>query len=96
VRLHLSTKLLLDGMSDEAVTQIILLWLEPTCPFCQGRKKQLEKWSETELSDQICGGCGGTGERPVADEVEQAARSYMSECIGYAKHEIKQKARATH
>ncbi len=96
VRLHLSTKLLLDGMSDESVTQIILGWLEPTCPFCQGRKMQLQKWSQTELSDQICGGCGGTGERPVADEVERAAQAYMSECIGYAQHEIKSKTRAAH
>lgn len=95
-RLHLSTKLLLDGMSDESVTQIILGWLEPTCPFCCGRKFQLVKWSQSELSDQACGGCGGTGERPVADEVEQAARSYMSECIGCARQEIKQKACSAH
>jgi hypothetical protein len=96
VRLHLSTKLLLDGMGDETVTQIILGWLEPTCPFCHGRKMQLQKWSQTELSDQICGGCGGTGERPMVDEVEQAAQAYMSECIGYAQHGIKKRARADH
>ena len=96
VRQHLSTKLLLDGMSDEAVTQIILSWLEPTCPFCQGRKKQLQKWSTTELSDQDCGGCGGTGERPVVDEVEQAAQAYMGECIGYAQYEIKERVSSGH
>ncbi len=89
---HLAVKLLLDGMSDETVTQVVLCWLAPACPFCSGRKFQLAKWSETELSGQICGGCGGTGERPLADEVEQAARAYMSECIGYAQDGIKKEA----
>lgn len=87
-RLHLSVKLLLEGMSDESVTQIILGWLEPTCPFCSGRKFQLVKWSQTELSDQACGGCGGTGDRPVACEVEQTARAYMDECINDARQGV--------
>lgn len=95
-RLHLATKLLLDGMSDESVTQIILRWLEPACPFCHGRKFQLVKWSQTELSDQICGGCGGTGEAPITDEVEQAARVYMDECAGDARHGIQKKVHEPH
>lgn len=95
-RLHLSTKLLLDGMSDEDVTQIILGWLEPTCPFCRGRKFQLVKWSEDELSDQACGGCGGSGERQIASDVEAAARVYMDECTGDARHGIGAKVRQSH
>lgn len=92
VRQHLAVKLLMDGMSDESVTQTVFGWLDPVCPFCSGRKFQLVKWSESELSDQICGGCGGTGERPLADEIERAARAYMSECIGYAQDGIKKEA----
>lgn len=89
---HLSIKLLLDGSSDESVTQTVLGWLSPACPFCSGRKFQLAKWSETELSEDLCGGCGGTGERPVVSEAEEAIRAYMSECISYARHGIKQGA----
>lgn len=90
-RLHLSIKLRLDGLDDEAVIQIIFGWLSPVCPFCQGRKFQLQKWSSTELSDQACGGCGGTGERPAMGDVECLARSYMSECIGHARQGIRRK-----
>lgn len=91
---HLAIKLLLDGMSNESVTQMVLGWLDPVCPFCSGRKFQLAKWSETELSEEVCGGCGGSGDRPFAGEVEEAARAYMSECIGYARHGIKEGAHA--
>ncbi|MXN31034.1 MULTISPECIES: hypothetical protein [Delftia] len=91
VRLHLSIKLCLDGLSDDAVIQIIFGWLAHVCPFCQGRKLQLQKWSDTDLSDQVCGGCGGTGERPAMDDVERSARIYMSECIGHARQGIKRK-----
>ena len=95
-RLHLSVKLLLEGMSDESVTQIILGWLEPTCPFCSGRKFQLAKWSQTELSDQVCGGCGGTGERPLLGEVEEAARAYMDECVNDARQGVSRKVHQNH
>lgn len=95
-RLHLSVKLLLDGMSNESVTQIILGWLEPTCPFCSGRKFQLVKWSQTELSDQACGGCGGTGERPVAEVVERAARAYMDACVNDARQGVSRKVHQGH
>lgn len=89
VRQHLAIKLLLDGRSDEAVTQLVLSWLSPACPFCSGRKFQLVKWSETELSEDICGGCGGTGERPCLDEAERAARSYMDWCVSEVRHHMK-------
>lgn len=92
VRRHLAIKLLLDGMTDEAVTDIVLRWLDPACPVCNGRRKQLKKWSDTELSDDACGCCGGTGEKPEGNDTEQLALSYMSVCIGAAQHDIQQKA----
>lgn len=91
VRRHLSIKLLLDGATDEAATDIVLRWLDPVCPVCSGRKKQLKKWSATELSDDACGCCGGTGVKPEGNEVERLALGYMSVCVDDARQGIRKK-----
>ncbi|TQL83095.1 hypothetical protein [Delftia sp. HK171] len=96
VRRHLAIKLLLDDLPDESVTDIVLRWLDPACPVCQGRGKQLQKWSETELSGDACGCCSGSGKKPEGNDTERLALSYMSACVGDARHGIKQKTAGRH
>ncbi|MDR0226719.1 MAG: hypothetical protein LBI66_09875 [Burkholderiaceae bacterium] len=96
VRRHLAIKLLLDDLPDESVTDIVLRWLDPACPVCQGRGKQLQKWSEAELSGDACGCCGGSGKKPEGNDTERLALSYMRACVGDARHGIKRKTAGRH
>jgi hypothetical protein len=97
-RLHLSIKLAMDGCqsAEEMAAAVLLHWLHPTCPACCGRKFQLLKWSEDELSDQACGGCGGSGQAPVpGGEAGKAGANYIDDCVGIARQSIRDKLRHT-
>jgi len=97
VRRHLAIKLLLDGMPDKAVDQIILQWLSPKCPLCSGRGRMLKRWSDTELSDDKCMACAGSGELPAPEgAVGAKAMRYMDSCMQDAGGRICGKTRATH
>ena len=97
VRRHLAIKLLLDGMPDKAVDQIILQWLSPKCPLCSGRGLMLKRWSDTELSDDKCMACAGSGELPAPEgAVGAKAMRYMDSCMQDAGGRICGKTRATH
>lgn len=98
-RLHLSIKLAMDGCqnAEEMAAAVLLHWLRPTCPACCGRKFQLVKWSEDELSDQACGGCGGSGLAPVpGGDAGKAAANYIDDCVSIARQSIRDKLCQSH
>jgi len=97
-RLHLSIKLAMDGCqnAEELAAAVLLHWLRPTCPACCGRKFQLVKWSEDVLSDQACGGCGGSGLAPVpGGDAGKVAANYIDDCVDRARQGIRAKLRAS-
>lgn len=97
-RLHLSIKLAMDGHqnAEELAAAVLLHWLAPTCMACCGRKSQLVKWSEDELSDQACGCCGGSGLTPIpGGDVGRAAASYIDDCVDRARQGIQAKLRTS-
>lgn len=97
VRRHLAIKLLLDGMPDSAVDQIILQWLSPKCPLCCGRGLMLKRWSDTELSDDKCMACAGKGELPPPEgAVGAKAIRYMDSCMQDAGGRICGKTHSSH
>lgn len=97
VRRHLAIKLLLDGMPDKAVDQIILQWLSPNCPLCCGRGQMLKRWSDTELSDDKCMACAGKGVLPPPEgAVGERAMRYMDSCMQDAGGRIGAKTRSNH
>lgn len=66
--------------------EVILWWLDHSCPRCQGRGKQLIPGTPA-LSNRACprhseGGCGGTGARklPHGEEGRRIA-NYMDSCV---------------
>lgn len=98
-RLHLSIKLAMDGHQDAGgmAAAVLLHWLRPTCSACCGRKFQLVKWSEDELSDQSCGCCGGSGYAPVpCGEAGKGAANYIDYCVGLARQSIRGRLQQTH
>lgn len=98
-RLHLSIKLAMDGHqnAEELAAGVLLYWLRPTCPACCGRKFQLVKWSEDELSDQVCGCCGGSGLSPVpGGDAGKAAANYIDYCVGIARKSIRGRLQQAH
>lgn len=97
VRLHLALKLALDGnpQAEPLCAPILLHWLKPTCPACSGRKFQLKPWAD-ELSENVCGGCGGSGHASTpGGEEGKALLKYMEDCLGVARQSIKQRIRRT-
>lgn len=98
-RLHLSIKMAMDGRqnAEELAAAVLLHWLAPTCLVCCGRKFQLVKWSEDELSDEACGCCGGSGQAPVpGGDAGKAAANYIDDCVSMARQSIRDKLRHTH
>ena len=91
-RLHLSIKLAMEGNqnAEELAAAVLLHWLRPTCPVCCGRKFQLVKWSESELSDLACGCCGGSGLAPMpGGDAGKAAANYIDDCVDRARQGIR-------
>lgn len=95
VRLHLQLKAAFDGKPEmESLCGAVLLhWLKPTCPICNGRKLQMKPWTD-ELSDSACGGCTGTGNAPApGGDQGLALLSYMEDCVGVARQSIRARLR---
>lgn len=73
-RMHRPGRERLPKMSREAAREVsglvLLWWLRPTCPQCQGRRHPTIKHSARLNYSHACTGCRGTGEIPVTKLVQ--------------------------
>lgn len=91
VRLHMELRSTLDGKPEvgQLCCAVLLHWLKPSCPICNGRKFQLKPWTD-ELSGNVCGGCAGTGQvSPPGGDEGRALLSYLDDCVNIARQSIR-------
>lgn len=76
---------------ETIVAEMVIWWLNPTCHVCSGRRWEAIPGTG-HLSRRPCPTCKGTGEKPLPEERDIAARhvlSYISGCVNEARMRMK-------
>lgn len=95
VRMQVSLQLLKWGIVEveQKSVEIIMWWLQPLCPACNGTKFQVAAGTGRHTG-KVCGDCCGTGQQliPYGQEGRRCA-NWLDQCVERARSSISSRLR---